>query len=138
MEWDRIDLTGGIWYKPMTKNGKAQTLAMSPAACELLARLPRNGQFVFPGEHPNLPWSRTAVHWHWRKIKRLASLTDVQIRDIRRTLGTWMTMERENTRTIQTIFNHSDIRTTARIYSVVDLNVQRAALTRHADRVMAR
>jgi integrase len=138
MQWRHVDLTAGIWYKPITKNGKAQTLALSQWSCVFLNRMPRVGAYVFHGERPDLPWSRTAVQYHWRKIRKAAGCPDVTIRDYRRTLGTWMINHEEDLRIIQTIMNHTDIRTTAKVYTVVNLPTQRAALDRQAERVMGK
>jgi integrase len=143
MEWAHLDLEFGIWHKPRTKNGRSQTMALSRAACDLLGGVPKVGRFVFTGDldHNGTkldhPWSATAATYWWRIIRRSAGVPDVWIHDLRRTVGAWMTMHGESLRTIQTIMNHSDIQTTARVYTPMQIDTQRQALNRHADFVLA-
>lgn len=136
MQWSHIDLHAGLWYKPTTKNGKAQTLALSHQACELLNTLPRIGAYVFPGERPDLPWSKTAVAYHWYKIRKAAGCPDVQIRDLRRTCASWLAMDGASTVTIQNVLNHSSLAVT-QVYARLDQSAVRAALNRHAARLLA-
>ena len=143
MEWEHLDLEFCIWHKPRTKTGRSHTVSLSPQACTFLGEIPRLGRYVFTGDpdhngsKPDQPWSKTAVNYWWHKIRKAAGIPDVWIHDIRRTLGAWMTMHRENLHIVQTIFNHSDIRVTAKTYSPFALDTQREALIRHADRVLA-
>lgn len=135
MQWQHIDLIAGLWFKPITKSKKAQTLPLSQPACALLNSLPRTGSYVFPGESLAVPWSKTAVEYHWRKIRWVAGCPDVQIRDLRRTLGSWMTIHGENLIIIKDILHHTDVRTT-QIYAKSNHGAQYGALTRHAERVL--
>ena len=142
MEWDCLDLAFGIWHKKRTKNGRTHTLALSELACKLLADFPRVGRYVFVGDpdhngsKPNQPWSATSITFWWKKVRRVAGVEDCRIHDLRRTLGAWMTMHGESIRIIQTIMNHSDISVTARCYTPFQIETQRAALNRHAERVI--
>lgn len=136
MAWDHVDLKAGFWHKPLTKNGLPQTLALSPAACKLLDALPRKGVYVFPGEHPNIPWSRTAVQYHWDKIRFLAGVKNIQIRDLRRTCASWLAMNGENTKVIQDVLGHTGPEITQRVYMKLDQRSVREALTRHSHQVM--
>lgn len=135
MEWSHVDLASGLWYKPRTKTGRSQTLALSPHTCALLGQLPHTEPYLFPGEWPTQPWSRTAVEYHWRKVRRLANLPDVQIRDLRRTCASWLAMQGASTVTIQNVLNHSSLAVT-QIYARLDQDAVRAALTRHAERIL--
>jgi integrase len=144
MEWTHLDLEFGIWHKPRTKTGRSQTMALPAVACDLIGTVPYIGRFVFTGDlahtgtKPGQAWSSTAATFWWRKIRKAAGVPDVWIHDLRRTLGAWMSMHGENLRIIQTIMHHSDIRTTAKVYTPLQLDTQRQALTRHAAKVMAR
>lgn len=136
MQRAHVDLTQGIWHKPTTKNGRRQILALSPTTCALLGLLPNVGPYFFVGATPDVPWSATAVEYWWRKIRRTAGCTDVQIRDLRRTCATWMVAGGENLMVIKEVLHHSSVATT-QIYARADQTTVRAALTRHADRVFA-
>ena len=134
MQRNHVDLVQGIWHKPVTKNGRRQILALSPQSCGLLQELVEEGPYFFRGETPAVPWSRTAVEVRWRKIRRAAGCLDVQIRDLRRTCATWLSMNQENLVTIKDILHHSSLNTT-QIYARADQASTRAALTRHAARM---
>lgn len=138
--WIDLDLTAKLWRKPRTKSGKSQLLALSDAACDLLAQLPRDGLYPFHGDpkkggNVNKPWSRTAVRHTWRKIKVEAGCPDLRIHDIRRSTGSWMTMHGENLKQVQSVLGHSSIEITARHYAHLDLTAQREALNRLARRI---
>ena len=135
MRWEHVDLDAWLWFKPITKTKRAQTLPLSHPACQLLNSLPRTGSYVFPGEHGHVPWSATAVEYHWRKIRWLAGCPDVQIRDLRRTLGSWMTIHGENLIIIKDILHHTDIKTT-QVYAKSSHGAQFEALRRHSERIM--
>ena len=134
MQRAHVDLVGGVWHKPTTKNGRRQILALSPTSCALLAMLPNTGPYFFSGEVPGTPWSGTGVEHAWRRIRRQAGCADVQIRDLRRTCATWMVAGGENLMVIKEVLHHSSVATT-QIYARADQSTVRAALTRHADRV---
>jgi integrase len=134
MQRAHVDLTQGLWHKTVCKNGRRQLLALSPTSCALLASLPNRGPYFFPGDTPQVPWSRTAARYHWRKIRQEAHLEDVQLRDLRRTCATWLSMNQENLITIRDILHHSSLSTT-QIYARADQASTRAALTRHAARL---
>jgi integrase len=134
MQRAHVDLVQGIWHKPTTKNGRRQILALSAQSCDLLSGLVNEGPYFFRGETPEVPWSRTAVEVRWRKIRKAACLDDVQIRDLRRTTATWLSMHQENLVTIRDVLHHSSLSTT-QIYARADQASTRAALTRHAERM---
>jgi len=136
MEWAHVDLQAGLWFKPITKTRRAQTLALSQQACLLLDTLPRVGPYTFPGETPAVPWSPTAVLYHWYRIRAEAGCPDVQIRDLRRTCASWLAMQGESTVTIQNVLNHSSLAVT-QVYARLDQRSVRGALDRHGERVLA-
>jgi integrase len=134
MQRAHVDLAQGFWHKTVTKNGRRQLLALSPMSCQLLSSLPNDGPYFFPGETPEQPWSRTAIRYWWKQIRREAGIQDVQIRDLRRTCATMMVSSGENLMVIKEILHHSSISTT-QIYARADTTVQRGALNRHAKRL---
>lgn len=136
MRWADIDLQAGLWHKLKTKNGKRQMLPLCPETCALLAALPLSGPYVFPGETMSAPWSRTAVKYWWRKIRWASGCPDVQIRDLRRSCASWMTMNGENLKVVQTVLDHSSLSTT-QIYARLDLHTVKEALARHARRILS-
>lgn len=59
---------------------------------------------------------------------------DVQIRDLRRTMASWMSCHGENLIAIKEILHHSNVSTT-QIYARMDQSAIRSALSRHAERM---
>lgn len=131
MQHAHLDLDNGIWYLPETKSGKEQFLPLGPKSIALLQAMPKTSAYVFPGESPGKPMSITSIEYWWRKIRLQACCPDVQLRDLRRTMASWMTMRGENTKTVQLLLRHSDIRITAKVYAQLDMRTLMAAVTRH-------
>jgi integrase len=137
--WAQLDLDAAIWHKLETKNGKRQVLPLSPEAVALFRELPTTGRYCFQGDLTKgatcgQPWSRSAVKYWWRKIRHESACQDVQIRDLRRSTASWMTMEGENLKVIQKLLDHTSLSTT-QIYARLDLKSLREALNRHAQRI---
>lgn len=72
-------------------------------------------------------------HW-WLKIRHITACPDVQIRDLRRSTASWLTMHGENLKVVQSILDHSSLSTT-QIYARLDIGSIREALQRHARRL---
>lgn len=134
LQWSHLDLEAGLWHKFKTKNGKRQMLPLSPEVVALFQLLPKIGPYVFMGEREDRAWSRTAVKYWWRKIRLKSGCPDVQIRDLRRSCASWMTMNGENLKVVQSVLDHSSLSTT-QIYARLDLSTIREALNRHAKRL---
>ena len=142
MEWAHLDLTEGLWRKPLTKNGRTHVIELGPQTCALLRQLPRYGRYVFYGDPTNnhvnqdCPWSRTSVQYHWKKIRTQAGVPDVRVHDLRRTFATWLAMQGENLITIQNALGHSSLDAT-KIYVRHVPATLRAAKSRLAERLLA-
>lgn len=145
VSWAHLDLDAAIWTKMKTKNGKRHLLPLSSEAVALfreLQCLPNVGPYCFTGDAANgatldtQPWSRSAVKYWWRKIRNETACPDVQIRDLRRSTASWMTMNGENIKVVQSMLDHSSLSTT-QIYARLDIGSLRAALNRHAQRIFS-
>lgn len=142
MRWEHLDLDAALWYKPRTKTGRGQHLALSPQAVALLRSLDPTGLWVFRGDRrngrtqPDQPWSRTAIQHAWRRIRGAAGLADVQLRDLRRTCASWLAMGGANTVTIQQVLNHASLQVT-QVYARLDQRTVRDGLTVLAQRLFS-
>lgn len=134
--WAHIDLEAAVWHKLKTKNGKRQILPLPPEAVALFRELPKTGPYCFEGATPQQPWSKTAAKYWWRKIRHASACPDVQIRDLRRSTASWMTMHGENLKVVQSVLDHSSLATT-QIYARLDVRAIREALGRHAERLFS-
>jgi integrase len=61
--WSEIDLGDQVWTIPADrmKAGKAHRVPLAHAAVDLLSRLPREGEYVFPGGRAGKPLSNMAL-----------------------------------------------------------------------------
>lgn len=63
LTWDRIDLDGMSAYLPETKNGRARHLVVRTDLIELLRKLPRDSELVFPmtTDYLRRAWERICI-----------------------------------------------------------------------------
>ena len=111
MRWADVDLTTGRWDLPKTKNGRVHVLWLSPSVVAMLAALPRRSEWVFttaPGGQIGV----ARIEMGWAYIRARAYLDDLQIRDLRRTLASWLTAEGMSVQEIGQILNHASFQTT--------------------------
>ena len=107
----RLCLTTARWDLPKTKNGRVHVLTLAPSVLALLSGLPRRSEWVFTtasGRPLGIGW----VEYIWVRIRARAGLEDLQIRDLRRTLASWLTAEGMSVQEIGQILNHSSFETT--------------------------
>lgn len=140
MKWEHLDLIGGLWTKPETKNGRPHTVPLPEKLLVLLRDLPRSHEWVFPSTPNNHrsesgQWSVTAVEHAWRKIRERVGLNDVRIHDLRRTSGSWLAIGGENLPVIMQVLNHSTL-TVTQVYSRLNVAPVRRALNQQAERML--
>jgi integrase len=78
--WQDVDFERGILLLRDSKTGR-KTVVLGTAALEVLSRLPRVGEHVFPGADARKP--RADLKRPWAVIKRRAGLTGLRIHDLR-------------------------------------------------------
>ena len=104
MRWDEID--GDIVYIPSsrTKGGRGHAVPLSPLALEILDGLPRTGDHVFTsgivGDKPVSGFSKAK--------KRITSVRDWRLHDLRRTMATHMRRLGVDRLTVSKILNHRE------------------------------
>lgn len=89
MRFEALDLGESIWVLPETKNGEEIVLHLPEAAKEILhrRRAEVSGAWVFPGSGKSGHLEDPKASW--KRIQERAGLQDLQIHDLRRTLGSW-------------------------------------------------
>ena len=81
-KWTDFDLARRIWTKPShhTKQKRTEYVPLSEQALSLVERLPRDGEYLFPGRTgPHL----TDLKGPWAKVCKMARLPAVRIHDLR-------------------------------------------------------
>jgi integrase len=110
MEWSHIDLAEMAWRKPVTKNGRPQTLPISPEIADVLAGLPHTSKYVFPNGR-NRPMSEVR---DWSQIRVLAGISDCRFHDLRHTSASLMLAAGASLELISGVLHHSDTRMSQR------------------------
>jgi integrase len=129
--WADIDLGAGTIRLTRTKSGEPRISPLPAAAVEVLRRLPSfdRSEHLFPSH------GRTGhlveIKGAWARLCRKAGLTDVTIRDLRRTVGSRMAMAGVNLPTIGRVLGHVNLNAT-QIYARLDIEAARRALESNA------
>jgi integrase len=77
LKWQFINLQESLVQLPLTKNGSARTVPLSPAAGDCLAQLPvRDAQLVFPV-------SKYALRQTWVRVTKKAGISGFRFHDLR-------------------------------------------------------
>lgn len=134
MQWREINLDRAEWRIPVTKNGTAQTVTLSPQAVEILQnRIGCNDVWVFPG---------TGATGHivepkkaWQRVLERAGIEDLRIHDLRRTLGSWQAKSGASLVIIGKSLNHQSPSTTA-IYARLDSDPVRESVNKATDAML--
>ena len=135
MQWQDLDLDQALWRLPETKSGRSHLLPLPKPACELLKDIPKsNGNpYVFPGRYGRGHLRNISRAWY--RIRSQAQLSDVRIHDIRRTVGSWLTISGANLPLVGKVLNHSNASTT-QIYARLHLDPVRDALEANAQKML--
>ena len=134
MEWSELSPVGQTWAIPgsKSKNGKSQIIPLSNAAVDVLNRRSNNGSpWVFPNSDSKSGHLETVKKGFARFLKR-AGLEDFRPHDLRRTLGSWMTIVGANMQVVSKALNHESLEAT-KIYARLTINPVRDAMTQATD-----
>lgn len=130
IDWDRNELK-----IPETKSGRTHYIPLSGPALTILRDLPRieGNPYIFPG-------SKSGAHLinidkPWRRIRKSASVEDLRLHDLRRTVGSWLAQSGNSLHLIGKVLNHSNQATTA-VYARFAQDQVREALEQHGERLM--
>jgi integrase len=130
MRWADLDLLSATWRIPLTKNGTPQVLPLVPEAVTILEER-RNGstsEWVFPSDREETKTGHLVEPKKaWAKILKEANLVDLQLHDLRRSLGSWQAMTGASLSVIGKSLNHKNVSTTA-IYARLNMDPVRDAM----------
>ncbi len=131
MRWDELNLDGARWTVAgeIMKNGEPLTIPLVEEAVEILRRREKkaDSEWVFPGGTP-------AGHMgpprkQWLQLLKAASLRDLRLHDLRRSLGSWMSNTGANTVMTMRALGHKSI-DAALIYQRLEISPVRDAMQR--------
>lgn len=128
LRWNEVDLERGLLLLPDSKTGRKTVVLNAPAA-QLLATVPRLGDFVVLGDHPKKP--RADLQRPWDLIRHHAGLDGVRIHDLRHTHASIGAGAGLGLPIIGKLLGHKYTETTAR-YAHLDADPLRRASNRIA------
>ena len=76
LRWKHVDLQQATAHLPMTKNGLARTVPLTPHALEILEQLPKDDDRVFP-------MSAEAAKLAWQRLTKRAGIENLRFHDLR-------------------------------------------------------
>jgi integrase len=131
LRWQDVDLENRLLRIRRTKTGKGRTVPLTPPAAQLLESLPREMEnpWVFPGRKRGTRLS--SIKESWKRIRQEASVEDVTIHDLRRSVGSHLAMQGVGLPIVGAILGHTSPDATA-IYARLQPDAGREALDRYA------
>ena len=76
LRWIDVNFKKRTGYLPLTKNGHARTVPLTPKAIEIILTLPRTDERVFP-------ISSNSVRLAWMRLRERAGIKDYRFHDLR-------------------------------------------------------
>ena len=130
VDWDRAQLR-----LPETKAGEEQAVSLSAPALAILQALPRQegNPYIIPGGKKG--HHLVNLDKPWRRIRTAASLEDVRLHDLRRTVGSWLTQDGVDLNRIKEALRHADISTTL-TYSRLHDDAAKPIMEQHGRRIL--
>lgn len=103
MQWKRVDLDRCTVFLPQTKNGRARTVPLSPAAVHMLKDLPRTDTRC-------VPLSGNSVRLAFERLRQRAGVVDLTFHDIRHEAVSRFVESGLSLAQVQMISGHRDLR----------------------------
>ena len=113
-----------VWKIPDPKT-KSYRVPLIPAAVEIIDRRTRDG-FVFPSKLPGS--HRNSIRWSWLRLLKKAQIADLRVHDLRHSLASILADANVSPILIMSILGHSEIGTTTRVYTHLDVNPLRTVI----------
>jgi integrase len=135
-KWDDVDWRRASLRLPDTKSGEEQMATLNAAAIAILQALPKvNGNpHILPGTKAGQPM--TNIDRIWRKVREAAELEHVQLHDLRRTAGSWLSQNNVELNKIKDALRHANIATTL-TYARLGQDAARDAMEQHGKLILA-
>ena len=134
LRWSEVDLERGLLFLPNSKTGK-KTVVLGGLALEILAGLPRVGEFVIVGtSRPRLEKNgqpmerpRADLNRPWARISAFAGLAGVRLHDLRHSYASVGAGSGLGLPIIGRLLGHARPETTARYSHLADDPLRRAS-----------
>ncbi len=136
MTWLDIDLAAGVWYLPgqKTKNGRPVAIVLPPPAVAILTTrrndLPESEPWVFPADTKS--GHVVDPRKSWARVLKAAGIGDLRPHDLRRSLGSWQTIQGASLQIVGASLGHRDPKATS-VYARLQLDPVRASVNGAVD-----
>ncbi|MDP3659224.1 site-specific integrase [Phenylobacterium sp.] len=124
LRWNEVDFDNGLLNLPDSKTGAKKVLLGAPAL-EILATLPRIGDFVIAGAKPDKP--RADIKRPWERVIAHAELHDVRLHDLRHSYASVGAAAGIGLGLVGKLLGHASPTTTARYSHFADDPLRRAS-----------
>ena len=129
MRWKDVDFERSVWKIPgeLSKNGDPMQIPLGTDVLEILKRrrAETSSVFVLPG--PGRTGHYTTPTHAWETLLKRANLEDLRIHDLRRSMGSWMTIGGASLPIVGKALGHKTSQATS-IYARLNLDPVRAAM----------
>ena len=129
MRWKDIDFERSVWRIPgeLSKNGEPMQIPLGPDVLEILRarRAETSSIFVLPGVGATGHY--TTPRHAWETLLKRAKLEDLRIHDLRRSMGSWMTIGGASLPIVGKALGHKTSQATS-IYARLNLDPVRSAM----------
>ncbi len=129
MRWKDIDFERSVWKIPgeLSKNGDPMQIPLGPDVLDILRkrRAEASSVFVLPG--PGAKGHYMEPKRAWETLLKRAALEDLRIHDLRRSMGSWMTIGGTSLPIVGKALGHKTSQATS-IYARLNLDPVRAAM----------
>jgi len=134
MRWKDIDFERSVWKIPeeLSKNGQPMQIPLGQDVLEILKRrrAETSSVFVLPG--PGAKGRYVEPKRAWGTLLKRAKLEDLRIHDLRRSMGSWMTIGGTSLPIVGKALGHKTSQATS-IYARLNLDPVRAAMDQAVD-----
>ncbi|GAB4356111.1 MAG: site-specific integrase [Kiloniellaceae bacterium] len=114
LQWALIDFEAGTIRLPDSKTG-AKTIYLGEAALDVLAKLPRQSNYVLPGiKDPEGPLSGATLDHAWRRVREKVGLQGYRLHDLRHTFASWAVNGGASLPITGALLGHREMQTTQR------------------------
>jgi len=129
MRWKDIDFERSVWKIPgeLSKNGDPMQIPLGPDVLEILRtrRAEASSIFILPGDGAKGHYVEPKRAW--TTLLKRAKLEDLRIHDLRRSMGSWMTIGGASLPIVGKALGHKTSQATS-IYARLNLDPVRAAM----------
>jgi len=116
-----------VWKIPGTETKvRSYTIPLIPVAVEIIERRAKPDQYVFAGKVPGS--HRSSIRSSWERLIKKAGIAGLTCHDLRRSLGGLLADANVSPILIMRVLGHSDVGTTARVYTPTGDDPIRAAI----------